>query len=82
VKVTVKLFASYRDAIGKDQVELEVDDPASVATVLTRLKELFPKLSERLGVNMLIALNAEYASIKSPVKDGDEMALFPPVSGG
>lgn len=82
MKVTVKLFASYRDAIGKDQVELEVDDPASVATVLTRLKELFPKLSERLGVNMLIALNAEYASIKSPVKDGDEMALFPPVSGG
>jgi MoaD family protein len=82
MKVKVKFFASYRDLAGKSEIELNVDQDDSVATVLDKLKEFFPRLSERLGSNMLIALNAEYASITNPVRDGDEIALFPPVSGG
>ena len=82
MKIKVKLFASYQDLAGKSEVELKVDPGASVATVLNQLKELFPRLSERLGFNTLIALNGEYVSVTSPVQDGDEMAIFPPVSGG
>lgn len=82
MKITIRLFASYRDLVGRSEFDLELGEAASVADVLDHLKGLFPKLSERLGSNTLIALNAEYTSLANPVKDGDEMALFPPVSGG
>jgi MoaD family protein len=82
VKIKVKLFASYRDLAGKNDIELDLNPGSTVTTVLIQLKELFPKLSERLSANTLIALNTEYASPTHPIQDGDEIAIFPPVSGG
>ncbi len=80
--VTVRLFAVFRERVGSDSIEVEVDDGATVAEALDRLAER-PELSdliERMPVRM--AVNRDYADPDTPLSSGDELALVPPVSGG
>jgi molybdopterin converting factor subunit 1 len=80
--VTVRLFAVFRERVGSDSIELEVDDGATVAEALERLAER-PELGdllERMPVRM--AVNRDYADSDTPLSSGDELALVPPVSGG
>ena len=75
--ITVKYFASLRESLGRDQDTL---DASSVATV----QDVWSKIAEGsdLPSHLLIAVNMEYADLQHPVKDGDEVAFFPPVTGG
>ena len=80
--VTVRLFAVFRERVGSDSIEVEVDDGATVAEALERLAER-PELTdllERMPVRM--AVNRDYADSDTPLSAGDELALVPPVSGG
>ncbi len=80
--VTVRLFAVFRERVGSDSIELEVDDGATVAEALERLAER-PELTdllERMPVRM--AVNRDYADSDTQLSSGDELALVPPVSGG
>jgi molybdopterin converting factor subunit 1 len=80
--VTVRLFAVFRERVGSDSIEVEVDDGATVAEALERLAER-PELTdllERMPVRM--AVNRDYADSDTPLSSGDELALVPPVSGG
>jgi molybdopterin converting factor subunit 1 len=77
----VKLFASLREATGSSEVEWELTDGATVETLMKYLQKRFPGL-DRLSVNAWIAVNQHYAAMDTPLQDGDEVALFPPVSGG
>ena len=80
--VTVRLFALFRERVGSDSIEVEVDDGATVAEALERLAER-PELTdllERMPVRM--AVNRDYADSDTPLSPGDELALVPPVSGG
>lgn len=75
--ITVRYFASLREMMGRDRDELEAHTVATVEDCWTTVAE-----DPTLPPNLLVAINMEYASFKHPVKDGDEVAFFPPVTGG
>ena len=79
--VTVKFFASYREMLGEDQLLIEVDDGMTVGDILDVLKDRYPSLREQ-GYMPLTACNLKHVSKKHQLADGDEVAIFPPVSGG
>ncbi|HSS20740.1 MAG TPA: molybdenum cofactor biosynthesis protein MoaE [Pyrinomonadaceae bacterium] len=81
IKVKLLFFGAARDAAGHDEVELVLDSPATATTALARVIEVYPQLS-RFGRSLLFAVNQEYAVADRVVLDGDELAVFPPVSGG
>ena len=74
-------FGAARDAAGDDEVELVLDSPATATTALAQVLKVYPQLS-RFGRSLLFAVNQEYAVGDRVVRDGDELAVFPPVSGG
>jgi molybdopterin converting factor subunit 1 len=80
--VTVRLFAVLRELAGRESVELELADDATVDDAMAALSTR-PELADalpRLGVVM--AVNRDYASGATRLAPGDELALIPPVSGG
>ena len=74
--VTVLYFASLRELIGRPGDELELNDAATVDAVWQRVKpaSAVPRV--------LAAVNQQHADFSAPVRDGDEVAFFPPVTGG
>ena len=78
---TLRLFATLKDRLGASSATVDVDEPAVVADVLAALSRKHPALASFSGV-VLVAVNQEYAERSQPVHAGDDIALFPPVSGG
>ena len=81
VTVRVLFFGAARDAAGCDEATVDVDMPATAGTAFATVLETYPEL-RRFGRALLVAVNQEYAVLEAEVRDGDEMAVFPPVSGG
>jgi MoaE-MoaD fusion protein len=82
VKVRVRLFAVLREMAGRDEVELDLADGATVADAIAAVGEL-PGLDGVIGrLPVRMAVNRDYASESTPLASGDELALIPPVSGG
>jgi molybdopterin synthase catalytic subunit/molybdopterin converting factor small subunit len=82
VTVSVRLFSILRERAGRDRVELQLDDGATVADALTALARL-PSLSDVLGrLPVQLAVNRDYATAATPLAEEDELALIPPLSGG
>ena len=79
MKVKVLFFAGLRELAGKSQMNLEVKDGESVSRLLEMLKSDFPDL---LSKPLMLAVNTEYVERDHKLKEGDEVALIPPVSGG
>ncbi|MBI4476431.1 MAG: molybdopterin converting factor subunit 1 [Acidobacteria bacterium] len=81
MRVTLRLFARLRDITGSGELVREVPDGATVAMVWDALATEFPELaSYRSSISS--AVNADYAKMETAVRDGDEVAFLPPVSGG
>jgi molybdopterin synthase catalytic subunit len=80
--VSVRLFAILRERAGRDSVEIELPEGATVGDAFARLAETpgLAELVERLPLRM--AVNREYASEGAPIAPGDELAVIPPISGG
>jgi molybdopterin synthase catalytic subunit len=76
MNVTVRLFAILRERAGRDRVELELPEGASVADALAAVDDLAG------GLSLVMAVNREYAPADQTLQPGDELALIPPVSGG
>ncbi|HLL76540.1 MAG TPA: molybdenum cofactor biosynthesis protein MoaE [Pyrinomonadaceae bacterium] len=81
VAVRVLLFGAAREAAGEAELRLEAGAPATAASVLEELLAARPEL-RRFGRSLLVAVNEEYAPPQREVRAGDEVAVFPPVSGG
>lgn len=79
MRVQVKLFAGLREAAGTSSRELDLEAGATVEGALARLREELPALS---GARFTVAINRSYATASTPLGEGDELALIPPVSGG
>jgi len=78
VKVTVRVFASYADALGSDRVTVTVPEPPTAGGVRAAVAALSPALPPK----PLIAVNETYATDDVPITVGDEVAVIPPVAGG
>ncbi len=81
MRVTVKYFGSVKDEAGTDLEHLELKDGITVSDAISWVKDRHEALRNRKG-QVLFALNQNYASEDAALKDGDELALFPVVSGG
>ncbi len=81
MKVRILLFARLRDLLGADSIELDSPDIESVGDAYGILRARHPEL-EAFSRSLLVAVNQEFADWNTPVVEGDELALFPPVSGG
>jgi molybdopterin converting factor subunit 1 len=78
--VTVLLFASYAEALGASSLAVELGGDATVADVVAKVRAR--PGADRLPPTTLVAVNQQYADAQSLVRDGDEVALIPPVAGG
>ena len=81
LRVRLLLFAVYRDLAGASELELEVPGGATAALAVERLRARGGGL-ERLPAAPVVAVNREYAPLSTLLRDGDELALLPPVAGG
>ncbi|HYV82066.1 MAG TPA: molybdenum cofactor biosynthesis protein MoaE [Pyrinomonadaceae bacterium] len=81
MNIHVLFFGAARDAVEANQLDLELEAPATVSSAFQSLKTRFEKL-ERFGRSLLFAVNQEYATPDTQLKENDELAVFPPVSGG
>jgi len=84
MKITVRYFALLRERAGRDAEVLAWDDAEpTVQRFRAHLAEHVPALAAMLGDrSLLVAVNREYATAATALKDGDEVALLPPVTGG
>ena len=73
-------FASYADAFGRDHLEMEVPKGSTVGDLLRQLHALDPE--RRLPPTPLVAVNERYARYDYVLRQGDEVAVIPPVAGG
>jgi molybdopterin converting factor subunit 1 len=81
MRVTIRLFARLRDIAGTAELVRNVVPGATIGSVWSELAKEFPDLA-RYERSISTAVNADYARMDHPVKEGDEIAFLPPVSGG
>jgi molybdopterin converting factor subunit 1 len=72
----VKLFAMLKERAGRDRIEVELAEGATVGDLLAELSDLIGMMPVR------VAVNREYGDDRDTLRSGDELALIPPVSGG
>lgn len=79
--VRTLLFAFYRDLAGADEIEVELPGESRVLDLVAHLRERGGAWS-RLPAQPVVAVNMEYVPLSTPLREGDEVAFIPPVSGG
>ncbi len=77
MSIRVRYFASLREKMGRTEELISPEDLATVDDLWRAVNEGHP-----LPENLLCAINMEYADAGTAVHDGDEVAFFPPVTGG
>lgn len=81
----IHYFASVREAVGRDREQIEMPgDVGTVADLVRHLRTVDEGFERMLGEQeqVLVAVNQAVAGDESSVADGDEVAFFPPMSGG
>ena len=83
ITIRVLFFGAARDVVQQNpfSLTLETEGPATVSRAFQQLIQKFGGL-ERFGRSLLFAVNQEYATPETELKENDELAIFPPVSGG
>ena len=79
MKVEVRFFARCREIVGEKQKEVEIEDGMMLQDIIALLMKEYPDLKDE---KLIVSLNHEYAEPGAKLKDRDEVAVFPPVSGG
>ena len=80
MKVTVKLFAVFRDVLGQPELTMEVSDGTTVSGVFDQM--LGDKTEAALRESTMFAVNETYVPADTVLTEGDRVAFIPPVSGG
>jgi molybdopterin converting factor subunit 1 len=81
MKVRLRMFAILRERSGVSEIEIELADGATVAVAMEEVGRRFATIVDLLP-RTVAAVNLSYAKPTTPLRDGDELALIPPVSGG
>ena len=80
MRVRLRLFAMYAEALGRAELALELPAGATAGDALAEVRRR--PGAERLPPKPLIAVNQQYAKPDRTLAEGDEVALLPPVAGG
>ena len=81
MKIKIKLFANIRVLLGKSEIDLELQSGTDISTAIKNLSTNSQLLEEIKGTAMF-SVNETYAEPNTCLKDGDVLAIIPPVSGG
>ena len=81
MRVTVQYFARLRELAGCSEWQCDLPDGATVADVWRTGVTRFPPVAA-MGTSLSCAINADFSRMDAVVRDGDEVAFLPPVSGG
>jgi len=81
MRFDILLFAGARQAVGADRVTVDLPNGADIATLRARLIEAAPPLAS-LAARSRFAVDNRFVDDKHELRDGVEIALVPPVSGG
>ena len=81
MEIQLKLFATLKDKAGTNKITVSVAESATVATVLEAVGAAYPALQSSLPI-AVVSVNKSFAGLETAVSPNDEVALFPPVSGG
>jgi len=79
--VEVLYFGVLKDVLRRERERIELAGPVSVEALLGRIRET-ERGNDSLWESLAVAINGVYAGRGDLVRDGDEVALLPPVSGG
>ena len=81
MEVKILFFASFRDIVGSSSLQLAILESTTTTTVFEQLCQSYPQLKE--GADQIsVAVNKVYITAPVTLKDGDEVAFLPPISGG
>ena len=81
--VTIRFFAILRNIVGKDQIELEIKGESKFKDFVSDLRIRFPQVVDMIDKKrVLVSVNQDLADENTIIKDGDEIAIMPPFSGG
>ena len=81
MQVRVLLFGGLKELLAREFAAIELPEQATVAQFLDRFMKEAPA-AQRFSGSLAVAVNREYAAPAQVLRDGDEVALLPPVSGG
>ncbi len=81
LNVRILFFGAARDVAGHSEVDFTLNAPITASSAFEEVLAAYPPL-RRFGRSLLFAVNQEYAPTDLEIRDGDELAVFPPVSGG
>ncbi len=79
--VRCRLLARYEEVVGQSEVTVELPSPSTVLDAVRWLRARLPN-GDRLPERPLVAVNLEHALPSALLRDGDELALLPPIAGG
>ena len=81
--ITVKYFASLRAIAGKDEDQFSLGSETTLEKLCNEISKTAPEIGDMiLGNKIMISVNLNVVSLDTIIKDGDEIALLPPFSGG
>lgn len=81
MRVTVRLFARLRELAGREAWEMDVPEAATAADAWAVVTQANPALAP-FGRAISVAVNTSFARMSHPLREGDDVAFLPPVSGG
>jgi molybdopterin synthase catalytic subunit len=81
MQVRLLFFASLKDIVGSRDLRLDVPHGSTIADLLSQLESKYPRMKDYRSV-VLTAINEDYVDKTAAISEGDEIAIFPPVSGG
>jgi molybdopterin converting factor subunit 1 len=81
MRIKILFFATLRDYVGENIIELDIPAQTNVAGLKELLVRKYPKMSSSRNT-IMAAINREYAAEDQEIPLNSEIALFPPVSGG
>ncbi len=85
IKIKIIFFASFKELLGCSEIELQMDENSSIENLCGSLAgkgDAWQKVFTEAKKTVKVACNQQMADLSTLLKDGDEVAFFPPVTGG
>jgi molybdopterin converting factor subunit 1 len=81
VRISILYFATVKDATGIRMESIDISNDTTIREMLSKISIIYPKLKHILN-NIQISVNYRIVDLNTVLKEGDEVALLPPISGG